>query len=237
VYTLGQFRVQVDGEPLSFSRKTPKKPISLLKALIALGGREVPLDRITDAVWPDEEGDSAHDACWLALHRLRKLLCVPEAVQLADGRMSLNPELVGTDVAAFEHALSSQPDWQESNRIERALSLYRGDFLAGEPDAPWAAPMRERLRGKFVHHLEWHGQEMERAQHWDQAIVWYLRGLDADPLAEAFYQGLMRCYSTQGRAAEALSAYRRLKQILSITLGIGPSSATETLARGLRAGS
>ncbi|HUF22478.1 MAG TPA: bacterial transcriptional activator domain-containing protein, partial [Burkholderiales bacterium] len=62
-----------------------------------------------------------------------------------------------------------------------------------------------------------------------------LRGLDADPLAEMFYQGLMRCYARQGRHAEAISTYRRLRQTLSVVLGVAPSAGTEALVRELRA--
>jgi DNA-binding SARP family transcriptional activator len=69
---------------------------------------------------------------------------------------------------------------------------------------------------------------------WDDAISWCLRGIDADPIAEAFYQGLMRCHQAQGRTAEGLSAYRRLRQTLSITLGVAPSPSTEAVARELR---
>ena len=37
IYTLGQFRVGKDGSPIQFSRKVQQKPLSMLKALIALG--------------------------------------------------------------------------------------------------------------------------------------------------------------------------------------------------------
>jgi LuxR family maltose regulon positive regulatory protein len=234
VFVLGQFRVLIDDEPLTFSRKTPKKPIAVLKALIAFGGHDVALERIVDAVWPDEEGDSAHDACWLSLHRLRKLLGASESVLLTDARISLNPKLVWTDVGAFEHALAQTNETPGADELERVLSLYKGDFLPGEPGAPWAAPTRERLRGKFIHQLERHGRLLEEMNRWDGAVSWYLRGIDADPIAEAFYQGLMRCHQAQGRAAEGLSAYRRLRQTLSITLGVAPSPSTEAVARELR---
>ena len=68
----------------------------------------------------------------------------------------------------------------------------------------------------------------------EKAIAAYQRGLDADPVIESFYQGLMRCYQRLDRRTEAISAYRRLKQILSVTLGLTPSPATERLYQGLR---
>jgi LuxR family transcriptional regulator, maltose regulon positive regulatory protein len=88
--------------------------------------------------------------------------------------------------------------------------------------------------GKFVHHVEKAAAELEAVQRWNEAIAWYLRGLDADSLNEAFYQGLMRCYAGLGNRAEALSIYRRLRQQLSVVLGLQPSNSSETLARELR---
>jgi DNA-binding SARP family transcriptional activator len=53
-----------------------------------------------------------------------------------------------------------------------------------------------------------------------------LRGIEADPLAEALYQGLMRCYRQEGRSAEAIRRVRRLRQTLPVTLGVAPSPAS-----------
>jgi DNA-binding SARP family transcriptional activator len=44
----------------------------------------------------------------------------------------------------------------------------------------------------------------------------------------------MRCYARLDRRAEAIAVYRRLKQILSVTLGLPPSATTERLYRGLK---
>jgi len=59
VHALGHYEVYLDEERLEFSGKVPKKPLMLLKALIAFGGRNVPEERLMDALWPDEEADAA----------------------------------------------------------------------------------------------------------------------------------------------------------------------------------
>ena len=46
----------------------------------------------------------------------------------------------------------------------------------------------------------------------------------------------MRCYHRLDRLPEAVSAYRRLKQTLSVTLSLPPSAGTEKLYRALRLG-
>ena len=44
----------------------------------------------------------------------------------------------------------------------------------------------------------------------------------------------MRCYRALGRLAEAMTTYRRLRQTLSVVLGIAPSPVAEALAQELR---
>ena len=95
--------------------------------------------------------------------------------------------------------------------------------------------MRERLRSKFMHHFVRLGATLEGRQAWNEALDLYLRGLDADNLTESFYQGLMRCHAALGRHADALGAYRQLRETLAVTLGIDPSPATQALYRTLQA--
>jgi DNA-binding SARP family transcriptional activator len=53
-------------------------------------------------------------------------------------------------------------------------------------------------------------------------------------MMEAFYQGLMRCYQRLGRRSEGISAYQRLRQVLSVTMGLTPSPSSEKLFQALR---
>jgi hypothetical protein len=68
--------VRVGGKLLEFSRKLPRKTLLLLKAIIALGGKEVPEQALCDALWRDEDGDAARNAFAITVLRLRKLLGV-----------------------------------------------------------------------------------------------------------------------------------------------------------------
>ena len=228
IYTLGHFRILVEDKVLSFSHKVPRKPIALLKAIIAFGGVDVPETKLMDALWPDEDGAAAREACKIALHRLRKLLGSPNTVQVEDGRVSVNPRDVWIDANAFEQAIDLGAD---SDQIER---LYQGQFLPAEREAPWALSPRERLRGKFIRHAEREGLRLEQAGDLDAAVSLYQRGIDADDLAEEFYQGLIRCQIARGRHADAMTVYRRLRQILSVTLGITPSRESEALFRSMQ---
>jgi DNA-binding SARP family transcriptional activator len=229
VRTLGVFEVRVHDEPLAFGRKAPKKTLALLKALVARGGAATD-SVLIDLFWPDEPGDAAAKSLGAAVHRLRQLLTVPDAVLQQGGQVSLDRDLVWVDAWSFERGLAAD----DARTVVDALELYRGAFLAEEEGESWPVALRERLRGKFVHAVAEHAARLEAAQRHEEAIGWYLRGIDADPVVELFYQGLMRCYHRLDRLPEAVSAYRRLKQVLSVTLSLPPSEGTERLYRSLR---
>jgi len=228
IYTLGRFEVLVNDAPLEFGRKAPKRTIALLKAIIALGGKDVREQRVCDALWPDLEGDAARDALAAALYRLRRLLGANEAVRQLDGALSLNEQRCFVDAWAFEGSV------EQPGREQSALKLYRGGFLQGDTEAPWGASMRERLRGKFVRTLQASARKLENVERYEEAIHLYSRGIEADDLVEPFYQGLMRSYQNLGRHAEAASAYRRLRQTLSVTLGVQPGLESQRLFEELR---
>jgi len=225
---LGSFELRIDGKPVHYQHKAPRKPLALLKAIVAFGRERVSEQRLIDALWPDEEGDRGHQSFSVAMQRLRRLLAHPDAVIVSGGLVSLDSEQVWTDVEAFERTVQhALPD------TAQLLALYRGDFLAQDCALPWAVSLREHLRARFLHGVETAGLILERAGRWQDARSLYLRGLDADPLAEALYQGLMRCHLATGRRSEGLSVFRRMRQILSVTLGIVPSAESQELLRRL----
>jgi DNA-binding SARP family transcriptional activator len=80
------------------------------------------------------------------------------------------------------------------------------------------------------------GAALEAARDWATAVDVYRRGLEADNLAEPLYRGLMRSLAATGDRAEALVAYRRCRDLVSVVLGLKPSAETERLYRDIAAG-
>jgi len=239
IYTLGQFRILIDEVPLEYARKAPKKPLQLLKVLVAFGGTGVAEQKLTDQLWPEEPGDNARNSLSATLSRLRKLLGNPDAIEQIGGQLSLQPDLVWVDAIALEQMLDRTTDSDFSQSPQdtlRMLRHYAGAFLATDAEEPWTVTTRERLRAKLVAAVSNFAREQECAGNLDVAIAFYRQGIEADELAEEFYRGLMRCYRAREERAEAFSVYRRLKRTLSVTLGITPSPATEQLANALRVG-
>lgn len=262
IHTLGRFELVIDGKSAVSSGKVQQRPLSLLKALIAFGGRGVTEDQVLDALWPETEGDMAGQSFRTALHRLRRLLGSDGAIRVSEGRMTLDSGSCWVDARDFEQiAGRAERFWEQAAQknagassrrrqagvvppnddmteimrlTDRAVDLYKGHFLEKDRRNVWSVPMRERLRTKFLRLIVRPGRYWEERKQWEQALKYFQKGLDIDDLAEEFYQHIMTCHQRLGRNAEAVKAYQRCRKALLAGLGAAPSPKTEAIYRSLR---
>jgi LuxR family maltose regulon positive regulatory protein len=244
IYTLGQFIVHKDDKPLSFSHKVQKKPLALLKAIIAFGGKAVREDLLIDTLWPDSDGDAAVIALNSAIYRLRKLLCNEQAIMRINNKVTLNDRYCWVDVWAVERLLArsetltrshgDERSWNQSIELLRKASrLYKGPFLDTDPEVIWSTNLTDRLRRRLLHQLTQLGQYWHHREDLPQAVASYEEALRIDPCAEDVTRKLMTAYHHLGRPSEVLATYRRCKEALANQLGIDPSAETERLVSQL----
>lgn len=242
IYTLGRFSISTGRDSLCFAGKGQRKSLELLKTLIAFGGREVGETRINEALWPDSDGDVAHTAFAVTLHRLRKLVGA-EALLLNDSRLTLNPAYCWLDtwvcerhMGSIKNTLNQNPIDQQKliTQVNELISLYHGPYLGNEDEQPWFLSYRERLHSKFQRTILAAGTYLEKHGNCDLAIEIYENGLEIDDLSERSYLNLMRCYCRLGQKSEAMKVYQRCKGILMAHLGIAPSSETSAYYQSIK---
>lgn len=248
IRTLGRFEVERDGRPIAFSGKAQKRPLALLKTLLSLGGEEVGEGQVADLLWPDADGDAAQQALSTTLHRLRRLLGSDDAVRRQAGRLSLGRKHCWLDVWAVDHLLGqaeravagprvTDRSWTRSAQLtEMAVRLHGGDFLADDPECPWAARQGERIRHRLLARLQAVARHWQERGEPEKAVECYRRALDIHPCSEECCRALMRAYQHLGRRDEALSVYTRCTTLLQETLGITPSPQTVALLQILKTG-
>ena len=227
IYTLGRFEVTLNGTPLKFVFKVPRKPLALLKALLAGGRNGVSQTALCDTIWPELEPWSAARALHITAFRLRGLLNSKSALIVQEGRVSLDSAQCWVDAWQFEEALAQARDCAEQLW---ALRFYRGAFVA-DSDHPLAREMRERLRLKFIVAVSQLGASFERIGDSRSAIDLYLMALDADGRSEELHQSLMRCLARAGKPSAVAVAYYRCRALLQRHFGTRPSEVTEQIFR------
>lgn len=236
VHTLGRFSVVIDGVPLVFHGKAQRRPMDLLKIVIAFGGRDIGLTALMASLWPDAEGDAARKSFDVALLRLRRLLGRDDAILLGNGKLSLNNRICWVDLWALERLLGSadarQTTAQKARHARAALDRYRGAFLEREDTQPWMLPPRGRVATRVLRLVLEAGRLLEEEALWSPAAELYERMLDVHPQSDELYRRLMVCHTREGNRAEARAVFERCRKLPSGTLG--GQTSQELLAGYLR---
>ena len=240
IRTLGAFEVLAGGAPAAFSTKAQRRPLDLLRALLAFGGRDVATERLADALWPDADGDVAQQSLDTTLHRLRRWIGDERCLVLRDARLGLDPRYCWVDFWVVDRLLDrleaqvqgrgAAAEWQPL--VRRCFALYADHFLPGAAEE-WIVDRRERLRGKLTRVLRSLGRALEAAGRREEAIDCYQRGLEIDPLAETLCARLMTALEAGGRKAEALAAYQRCARALNAQLDTEPSDEVRRIGERL----
>jgi len=236
VHTLGHFSLIIGSEPVAIVGRAKTKVIEMLKAIIALGGLDVAKQHLCDLLWPDTEGDFAHQNFNVTLHRLRKLLG-PKLLTQQDGRLRLDEQRVWLDTWAYERSLAALEQADDDDLVRLACEATErnsGSFLQDD-DQQWVRQERERLRTRYRRVMGKVAERLCSLNHWQAAIACYQRALEIEPLSERFYAGLMQCHYQLGQAVEGLLVYKRCREALSSGLDISPSIRIEELHARLRA--
>ncbi|MCD4678119.1 MAG: bacterial transcriptional activator domain-containing protein, partial [Desulfobacula sp.] len=174
-------------------------------------------------------------------NRLRTLIGHKEAIQLKDGKLTIDQNCCWMDMWVFLDTLDNADDlWkkdkkkQASDLYKKAITIYAGHLLAEDGGKQWIIPMRERLKKLFLTAVIKLGMYWEQKKEFQKAIDYYTKGLVVDDLEETFYQRLMACFHHLGRHADAAKTYCRCRDILKTVLGVVPSEHTEELYKKIR---
>lgn len=236
IYTLGDFQILRD-EQFGFAvGKVQKKPLELIKLMIALGGNRIPHEIITDHLWPDAEGDYAYHTLVTNIQRARQLLGHKNSIIFQAGKVSINTELVWVDCIIFKQMFENEiglfHNKQDGEVIKigsKILSLYKGHFFADE-QYPWIISMREQLKTHFYLLGEHVGTCYEKQdQHWEDISRYYNAMIEIDDSVELFYRKLMALYTKLDRVEDAIKTYQRYEKVLHAKLGLMPSHQIQNI--------
>ena len=230
---LGSTMLRRLGEPAEGLLVQPRR-LALLSYLAASNGAFQRRDRLLLLFWGEQPEARARASLRQALYFIRRTLGDDVFLARGDEEVGLNPAAIRVDVTELERALSD-------GHAERALALYRGDFLAdfnidGAPEFErWATDRRRELRRSVVGAAWELADGSLAAGSQDQAMRWARRAVDLAEYAEHDVRRAMRTIAAAGNRSAALEMYETLRERLAADHGTGPETETTSLANELRA--
>lgn len=237
VTLLGGFQASLDSG--AAAALPTRKTQALLAYLASEPGRPCPRGALACLLWGEHGDLQARKSLRQAVYALRRAMSAVDGPLLlveGDG-IAVNPTAIEVDVACFR-ALAAEGS---PEALERAATLYRGDFLHGfrleEPAfEEWLMSERERLRELALAALAALLAHHARTGATERGIQTAVRLLALDPLQEAAHRALMGLYARQGRRAAALRQYRTCVDLLRRELRTEPDAATRALYQALLQG-
>jgi DNA-binding SARP family transcriptional activator len=218
VYTLGRFSLAVDGGAVTFRGKGQKRPLDLLKCLVALGGRGIAVGAIVERLWPESEGDASRKAFDVALLRLRRVLGREDAVLVAEGKVTLNTRVCWVDLLSFERwAGLAEAARDASGRLaatRSALDRYRGSFLELEEPHAWMLPARVRAASRLRRMLLGAGRSLEEAGRLPEAIDLFERVVENPTAPVELWRHLADLHNRAGNPDQAQAIRDRHRALI-----------------------
>lgn len=236
---LGPVAALSDGLPIDLGTA---KERALLALLALNAGKVVSADRIADDLWDGAPPAQASATLRVYVSHLRKAL----SGTISDGELiktqrpgyllDVTPDAL--DATRFEgicrsaRAAAAAGDHAgAADSLREALALWRGPALADVADQAFARLEANRLEEARLAALEDRiAADLALGRHAE--LIGELDVLTAEhPLRERLWAHRITALYRSGRQADALAAYRRLRERLADELGIDPSPELQQLER------
>jgi predicted ATPase/DNA-binding SARP family transcriptional activator len=233
ITVLGPVEVRRDGAVLPLpSGKTTE----VLVRLAIDAGAPVRADRLIDDLWADVAATTGRNTLQSKVSQLRRALGVPGVITSGPGGYALDVEPGRVDALRVVTLATTASDLRQGGDLAaaaelsaEALALFRGDVLVDAGDGPWLQPHRARLEEVRLGLLEDHfAARVELGAGGD--VTGQLEALvQLHPLREGLWHSLITALYRNGRQADALAAYGRVRDILAEELGLDPGRELQAL--------
>jgi predicted ATPase/DNA-binding SARP family transcriptional activator len=236
----GGVQIIKGGKPVSGFISTKSQA---LLGYLAVTARPHSRDALAALLWGEMPEADAKTNLRQALANLRGLVLPHIAISRSTVEFDRSVPY-SLDVEVFEQigkfGASLPTTAEAATRLEEAVTLYRGNFLAGfhVRDAPefeaWALARGEHFRAMTLEMLDVLTEYYTSTAAYAQAIACLRRSLSLEPWREETHRKLMLRLARTNQRSAALAQYETCRTILEKELNVSPSLETTTLYEKIR---
>ncbi len=245
IYTFGNFEVFTG--PYKITSTDWKRPSvrDLLKFFVVNKNKLLPRDYIMESMWPGEEPEKAHGKFRVYISLLRDVIepwlmkeDKPSIVKYVDGKYGLNLDEVLLDTDIFEKLIKDayrSIDRREAIvKLEKAIELYKGDFLEDDIYTDFVYIERERLRNLYFQAVEKLVELYQESEERGKMKVFLDKAFFIDPTNDSIVKRYVALLLEFGERANALKVFKIYERALKIKYEIEPSPEIAKLVEGLK---
>jgi predicted ATPase/DNA-binding SARP family transcriptional activator len=241
IYLLGSPRVESNNIMIQMDTR---KAFALL-GYLAVTAEQHTRDTLATLLWPEYDQTRARAALRRTLSTLKRAVG-DDHLEITRESITLQiDESVWIDSHQFEKLLGECKERAQAidktciGRLEEAVALYRGDFMAGftlrdsASFDDWQFFQADTFKRELASALHVLLQGYSESGEFEKAIDYGRQWLAIDPLREEAHRALMKNYEWAGQHTAALRQYRECVRILEQELGVPPLEETTKIYQSI----
>jgi two-component SAPR family response regulator len=246
IHTLGQFTASRGDRVLSDVSCRSAKLWELFKYLLTKRGSSIPAEVILETIWPEQEYSDARRALRTLVHRLRKL--VDGAPDRGESYIKFSHSCYGwncgqdswIDADEFEslclqaEAAMADDSNAATGIYQKAVSLYKGDYLRELVYSEWVLPVRSYYRRLYLEAVFRLTELLKNAGKHTEIIKVCEKAFQVEPFEEDLHLSFLRALLETGNQKQALCHYEYITGIFYREMGVKPSAALKNIYRRIK---
>jgi DNA-binding SARP family transcriptional activator len=239
IQTLGGFQVWRGEEAIPANGWRREKSRQLFQLLLTYRNSPLDRDQICEYLWPETDPNTAQRNFKITLNTLYQVL-EPErdpgsesAYIFREGSMYTIRAHADLWLDAEQFMNTVKGSKGDRELLQKAMTLYQGEYLPDTLYETWAAEERERLSALFLESADTLVEIFIEQDRFGEAIDLCQRILSKDNCWERAYRYLMLAYDGLGDRGQVGRTYQRCVQTLREELGVNPAPETQALYKQL----
>lgn len=229
---LGGYSLTYGDKPIILGRGKLTKSVQLLQLLLLNLDKGIAKDELVQALYNWEEIGDTNNSLNSMIYRLKNQLIVAgmpkeDYISIKNGICKWEGSMpVEIDVAEFETLVKHASNLNGTERIEsleRALSIYRGEFLPQLSSELWVTVESVRLKKLYISCIKQLGEIYEDVHEFQKLLHIYKTVSNLYPFDE-WQEKVIDCLQKMGRFDEAYRVYQDTVRLYSEELGAPPSA-------------
>jgi DNA-binding SARP family transcriptional activator len=225
--------------PFAADAWTTRRARDILCFIASRSHHRTPKDTIIDTFWRDTDLKAVEKNFHPTMSHIRKALNSNQPLKqnflvYRDGDYQLNPEFsYRIDTEEFDRLIADgetarrERDLEQCIRCyEKAVALYRGEFLQGSYE-DWVDEQRSYYREQYLRLLEALAGVAEKKGDWPRSMDLAQKILHEDPFREDIHCLVMRSQAALGNRVAVKEQYTTLRGLLQKELGVEPAMQTQ----------
>lgn len=244
VQMLGGFSIRYRGNTITEGTGRAKKVWALIEFLLANRGKEIPQEKLIEALWSGEECDNPlKNLVYRARNTLRQLCPEDENpvdfIKYERNTYRWNTELpCVVDTEEFEkyYRIAAHPDASVKEQVNascQAIMLYQGQFLPKSSYMDWVVVKDAYFGTLFSNCVARLVDLIMQNSEYENVIRLCEYSISFNPYEEHIHRALLYAYSKTGQPKKVMEHYKYMTQAFYKEFGVSLSPETVKLYKNI----